>query len=100
MDNAILVTLGNLGGGFAIAAALLWLHRDALRAFREELREERAYNSKQIMDERELFEQRHQKLISMAVKFHDDEMDAIRDIRDDVKDLRRGAAGAPAVRTS
>jgi hypothetical protein len=52
------------------------------------------------MDERELFEQRHQKLISMAVKFHDDEMDAIRDIRDDVKDLRRGAAGAPAARTS
>jgi hypothetical protein len=89
MDSSILVTLANLGGGFTIAAVLLWLHKDALKSFREELKEEREANAKSIKEERELFEQRHQKLISMAVSFHDKEMEVIREVRDDVRDVQR-----------
>lgn len=36
--------LVNLGGGFALAAAVLMLHREALKAFREEMATERARN--------------------------------------------------------
>ncbi len=39
--DAILTGLANLGGMGLFAAALFLLHRDALKAFREELKEER-----------------------------------------------------------
>jgi len=39
--DAILTGLANLGGMGLFAAALFFLHRDALKAFREELKEER-----------------------------------------------------------
>lgn len=42
MDSQIIQTVANLGGFATMAAALLWLHVTALRAFREELAAERA----------------------------------------------------------
>ena len=43
MDPAI-SALVNLGGGFALAGVILLLHREALKAFREEMATERARN--------------------------------------------------------
>jgi|SRR6516225_3852156 len=89
MDSSILVPLANLGGGFLVAGLLLLLHRDALKAFREELKEEREANARLVASERALFEERHQKMVSMAVKFHESQMDEIRKVHDDVKDTQR-----------
>lgn len=43
MDN-LLIVLANLGGGFTLAGVILLLHREALKAFREEMSAERAAN--------------------------------------------------------
>lgn len=43
--TGLLLGLTNLGGGFALAAAILYLHRDSLKAFREEMTAERKINN-------------------------------------------------------
>lgn len=42
--DPVTAALVNLGGGFTLAAVILLLHRDALKAFREEMATERARN--------------------------------------------------------
>ncbi len=42
MESSLFAALVNLGGGFLMAAVILLLHRDALKVFQSELREERA----------------------------------------------------------
>ena len=42
--DLLLVSLVNLGGGFTLAAVILLLHREALKAFRDEMATERARN--------------------------------------------------------
>jgi hypothetical protein len=42
------IGLTNLGGGFVLAAVVLLLHRDSLKAFREELATERKMNNDNV----------------------------------------------------
>lgn len=63
--DPFLVSLANLGGGFTLAAAILWLHRESLRTFRQELAEERKVFARAvdvIESDQALDSERHQQI--------------------------------------
>lgn len=63
--DVLLTTLANLGGGFTLAAVILLLHRESLRAFREELAKERNMFARALDDieaHRETDSERHQEV--------------------------------------
>lgn len=65
--DPLLTTLANLGGGFALAAVILLLHRESLRTFREELGKERQVFREAlvlIQSDRESGTARHQEISS------------------------------------
>ncbi len=57
------VGLTNLGGGFVLAAVVLMLHRDSLKAFREELASERATHTQEIKSFLEMKLRHHEEVM-------------------------------------
>ncbi|MGL4553976.1 MAG: hypothetical protein ACRC33_22680 [Gemmataceae bacterium] len=53
--HGILASIVNLGGTGALAAALLWLHRESLATFREELRAGRDTFREEMAAERRMW---------------------------------------------
>lgn len=47
--DPVVAALVNLGGGFTLAGVILFLHREALKAFREEMASERKRNDDNLM---------------------------------------------------
>ena len=60
----IINALLNLGGTGVLAAALLWLHREAIHAFREELATERRLWLGTVAAEREIADRRHEAIMA------------------------------------
>lgn len=57
MDATTFTVLANLGGGFALAAVILFVHRDAIQHFRKEMQTER---------------ESHERIIELILARHDE----------------------------
>jgi hypothetical protein len=66
----VLGGLINAGGMGIMSAALLWLHREALTAFRAELKESRETFAAQSKAEREQCSEQFEKVVETATKNH------------------------------
>ena len=74
--DPIFTALANIGGVGILAAALLLLHREALKQFREEMQIERAAHDAHITAERDQCHEDHEKLMA-AVNKNTDRIDAV-----------------------
>lgn len=66
--DPVYTALANIGGVGILAACLLFLHREALKGFREEMEKERCAHSEQIKLEREQCHEDHEKLMEAVNK--------------------------------
>lgn len=76
MDQLI-IALANLGGVGVLAAALLWLHRDALVTFRDALKAEREANQN-VWKEYLALKLRHHEEVQAQLQAHAEMLAEIR----------------------
>jgi hypothetical protein len=79
----------NAGGVGVVAFVLYLLHRDALKAFREELAAERAANREEMALERAASRDAWEKLAAMSDRQHGENRERLEKLHDAVTDLGR-----------
>ena len=87
MDVSLVTSLLNLGGVGVLAAALLLLHREALKAFRQELSEERLANRQELAIERQVSNERHENIMATLQDHREDSKRDHKETRHAVRDL-------------
>lgn len=79
--TSILTNLANFGGMGVLAAILLLLHREALKAFREALTTDRQYAREDRDRDRAAAKESIEKLLDLKSKYHMEVMQKLMDIQ-------------------
>ena len=93
MVGSLLANLANLGGVGVLAVCLFYLHRDAIKAFREELGKERSIYREEMAIERS---ERHVSLADWKREkagYHTEVISRLDRIEDEVKTIRSLCGG-------